>query len=90
MSRSAVRRFRRTITRLTDPVADMTDNVAMIHRHDDDERPMHHIEDERIDGLRLRQYSCDCGFAAAVLTKVEEEHQGTSWPFSFRMAPPVS
>jgi hypothetical protein len=90
MSRPTLRGFDRWWPGLVDPVADMTDNVAMIHRHDDDERPMRHIEDERIDGLRLRQYSCDCGFAAAVLTKVEEEHQGASWPFSFRMAPPVS
>ncbi len=68
----------------------MIDEVGMIHRHDDGERPMRHEDDERIDGLRLREYSCDCGFSAAVLTRVDREHPGTSWPFQFRTQPPVS
>jgi hypothetical protein len=68
----------------------MIDEVGMTHRHADGERPMRYQDDERIDGLRLREYSCDCGFSAAVLTRVPEEHQGESWPFNFRTSPPVS
>jgi hypothetical protein len=68
----------------------MIDEVGMIHRHDDGERPMRHGDEERIDGLRLREYSCDCGFSAAVLTRMETERPGTSWPFQFRTQPPVS
>jgi hypothetical protein len=51
---------------------------------------MRHEDDERIDGLRLREYSCDCGFSAAVLTRMETERPGTSWPFQFRTQPRVS
>ena len=68
----------------------MTDQVDMTHRHDDGEQAMQHIDDERIDGLRLREYACACGFSAAVLTRVGDENQGQSWPFSFRTNPPVS
>jgi hypothetical protein len=68
----------------------MIDEVGMIHRHDDGEQPMRYQDDERIDGLRLREYSCDCGFSAAVLTKVEAEQPGRSWPFSFRSPQPLS
>jgi hypothetical protein len=66
------------------------DEVGMNHRHDDGERPMRHEDDERIDGLRLREYSCDCGFSAAVLTRVDSERQGASWPFQFRTQTRVS
>ena len=68
----------------------MTDQVAVTHRHADREQPMRHIEDERIDGLQLRQYTCTCGFSAALLTTVSEEPQGERWPFRFRSSPPVS
>ena len=68
----------------------MSDEVAMIHRHADDERPMRYQDDERIDGLRLREYACDCGYSAAVLTRSESERPGPSWPFQFRTQPPVS
>ncbi len=62
------------------------DQLAMTHRHADGEFEMAHVDDERIDGLRLRQYACSCGFTAAVLTRVAEEQQGQSWPFQFRTA----
>jgi hypothetical protein len=68
----------------------MIDEVDMIHRHADGERTMRFQDDERIDGLRLREFSCDCGFSAAVLTRMESESQGSSWPFRFRSQPPVS
>lgn len=58
----------------------------MVHRHDDAERPMRHVDDERIDGLRVREFSCDCGYSVAVLSRVAEEQQGQSWPFAFRTA----
>ena len=67
----------------------MSEQVLITHQHDDGEQPMEHVDDERIDGLRLRQYACGCGFTAAVLTRVAEERQGESWPFAFR-APLVS
>ena len=51
---------------------------------------MQHVDDERIDGLKLREYACSCGFTAAVLTRVAEEQPGQSWPFRFREAPRVS
>jgi hypothetical protein len=68
----------------------MSDEVGMNHRHADGERPMRHDDDERIDGLRLREFSCDCGYSAAVLTRMDSEQQGKSWPFQFRSQPPVS
>ena len=68
----------------------MIDEVGMTHRHADGERPMRHQDDERIDGLRLREFSCECGYSAAVLTKTEAERPGASWPFQFRTQPPLS
>ncbi len=62
----------------------MTEQVSIRHRHDDGEEPMLHVDDERIDGLRLREFTCRCGFSAAVLTRVAEERQGERWPFAFR------
>jgi hypothetical protein len=68
----------------------LTDHVLMQHRHDEGEQHMQHVDDERIDGLKLREYTCSCGFTAAVLTRVAEEQPGHSWPFRFREAPRVS
>jgi hypothetical protein len=68
----------------------MMEQVELTHRHADGEQPMQHQDDERIDGLQLREYTCTCGFSAAVLTRVAEEHQGQSWPFQFRSPPPLS
>jgi len=65
----------------------MVEEVGMMHRHADEERPMRHVGDERVDGLRLREYTCECGYSAAVLTRVAEQQQGQSWPFQFRSAP---
>lgn len=62
------------------------DQLEITHRHADGAFEMSHVDDERIDGLRLREYSCSCGFTAAVLTRVAEEQQGQSWPFQFRAA----
>jgi hypothetical protein len=63
----------------------MSDDVRMHHHHaEDGEQVMQHVDAERIDGLKLREYTCSCGFTAAVLTRVEEELPGQSWPFRFR------
>ena len=56
----------------------------MVHRHEDEERPMRHLDDERIDGLRVREYTCDCGYIAAVLTRVRDEVPSERWPFSLQ------
>jgi hypothetical protein len=67
----------------------MTDQLLVQHRHDEgDQHVMQHVDDERIDGLKLREYTCTCGFTAAVLTRVPEEQPGHSWPFRFRSAAP--
>jgi len=68
----------------------MTDDVGMTHRHGEDERPMSHYDDSHVDGLRVRQFACECGFVAAVLSRVEDEAQGGSWPFSFRAPAPLA
>lgn len=69
----------------------MTNDVTVTHQHADEERAMQHVEDERVDGVRLRQYACDCGYTAAVLTRLEQERVGASWPFEFRSpTPPMS
>jgi hypothetical protein len=59
----------------------MPDEIDLHHRHPDTERRMAPGEDSRVDGLRVRQYECDCGYAAAVLSPVDEEEQGQSWPY---------
>ena len=61
----------------------MSDDVLITHRHPDAEQPMLSVDDTRIDGLRVRKFACDCGFGAAILSKVEEGQPGTSWPFTF-------
>jgi hypothetical protein len=68
----------------------MIDEVGMTHRHADGERPMRYQDDERIDGLRLREYACDCGYSAAVLTRLEKELPGQRWPFAFKSPPRVA
>jgi hypothetical protein len=65
----------------------MSDDLVVTHRHADGEEPMQHLADDRVDGLRLQEYACPCGYSAAVLTRVAEEQQGHSWPFQFRSAP---
>jgi hypothetical protein len=67
----------------------MTDEVQVTHRHGDNEEPMNPVDDGRIDGLRVRQYACACGFAAAVLNRVEDQEQGASWPYRFQTATPL-
>lgn len=61
----------------------------MAHRHAAVEEPMsavddRRIDDRRIDNLRVRQFSCGCGFAAAVLSRVEGEEPGLSWPYTLQ------
>ena len=68
----------------------MSDEVMLAHRHVDAEEPMRHVEDERIDGLRVSEYSCSCGFGAAVLSRVEEEQQGVSWPYKLPTPAPLA
>jgi len=63
-----------------------TDEVTLIHRHDDGEQSMTPVSDDHVDGLRVREYACTCGFGTAVLSKVESEQQGASWPYTMRDA----
>ena len=67
----------------------MSDEVQVTHHHGDNEEPMNAVDDGRIDGLRVRQYACECGFAAAVLSRVEDQEQGASWPYRFKTATPL-
>jgi hypothetical protein len=67
----------------------MSDEVQVTHHHSDNEEPMNAVDDGRIDGLRVRQYACECGFAAAVLSRVEDQEQGASWPYRFKTATPL-
>ena len=62
----------------------MTDEVTVIHRHGDGEQPMLPVGDDHVDGLRVREFACSCGFGTAVLSKVESESQGASWPYTMR------
>ena len=68
----------------------MSDEVQVTHHHADDEEPMNRVDDGRIDGLRVRQYSCACGFTAAVLSRVEDEEPGVSWPYRFEASTPLA
>ena len=61
----------------------MADEILISHRHPDGNRPMSTADEQRIDGLRVRKFSCDCGFAAALLSRVDEMEPGASWPFAF-------
>jgi hypothetical protein len=67
----------------------MTDEVQLTHRHGDTEEPMNTVDDGRIDGLRVREFTCSCGFAAAVLSRVEDQEPGVSWPYKFQPATPL-
>ena len=67
----------------------MTDEVRITHRHGDDDEPMDAVDDGRIDGLRVRQYTCRCGFAAALLSPVEDQKPGLSWPYRFESTAPL-
>jgi hypothetical protein len=68
----------------------MTDEVMLAHRHVDTEEPMRHVEDERVDGLRVSEYACSCGFGAALLSRVDEEQQGASWPYALPAPTPLA
>ena len=65
----------------------MTNEVMLAHRHVDTDEPMRHVEDERVDGLRVSEYTCSCGFGAAVLSRVDEEKQGPAGPTRCRRPP---
>jgi hypothetical protein len=65
-----------------------SDHVAVTHAHGGGDQPMQAVDDERIDGLRVREYTCVCGFTAAVLNRVEDEEPGAKWPFNFRPTSP--
>jgi hypothetical protein len=67
----------------------MSDEVQVTHHHGESEEPMNAVDDGRIDGLRVRQYACACGFAAAVLSPVEDQEQGASWPYKFGPSTPL-
>lgn len=62
----------------------MTDEVVVTHRHEDGDEPMAPAGDDRVDGLRLREYACGCGFGAAILSRIEDQTPGASRPFAFR------
>jgi hypothetical protein len=49
---------------------------------------MRAVDDDRVDGLRVREYACACGFVAAVLSRVEDEDPGTTWPYAFQAVIP--
>jgi hypothetical protein len=70
-------------------VQPMTDEVQVTHRHGDDDEPMNPVDDGRIDGLRVRQYACTCGFAAAVLSRIEDQEPGMTWPYTFQPSTPL-
>jgi hypothetical protein len=70
-------------------VAPMSDEVLITHRHLENEEPMDAVDDGRIDGLRVRQYACACGFAAAVLSRIEDQQPGMSWPYTFETSTPL-
>jgi hypothetical protein len=67
---------------------DPVDDVALTHAHSDIEQAMHPVGDDRIDGLRVREFACACGFAAALLSRVDDIDPGPSWPYAFPPAPP--
>ena len=58
----------------------------MTHAHGEGHQAMLAVDDERIDGLRVREYTCGCGFSAAVLNRVEDEEPSERWPFRFERA----
>jgi hypothetical protein len=62
------------------------DEVIINHRHGDAPTEMSTVDDERVDGLRVREYACSCGFAAAVLSRVDGEEPGKGWPFVMHQA----
>jgi hypothetical protein len=57
--------------------------VLVSHSHGDGHEEMRPVDDDRVDGLRVREYSCTCGFVAAVLSRVDDEEPGASWPYAF-------
>ena len=61
----------------------MTDDIEIAHRHDDEATAMRTTDENRVDGLIVRQFTCDCGYVAAVLSPVDDEQPGSSWPFAF-------
>lgn len=66
----------------------MEDEIVLTHRHDDAERhQMAAGNESRVDGLRVREYECPCGFSAAVLSRTTEEQIGPSWPFRWSTRP---
>ena len=68
----------------------MTDQVDMTHRHTDGEQAMQRVDDERIDELYVRQFTCTCGFTAAVLTRAADEQPAPRWPLGVESPPPLS
>jgi hypothetical protein len=67
----------------------MTDEVQVTHRHGDNEEPMNPVDDGRIDGLRVRQYACTCGFVAAMLSRIEDQEPGLTWPYTLQASTPL-
>jgi hypothetical protein len=61
-------------------VKPMADSLAITHGHANVDEPMRAASDERIDGLRVREFVCACGFVTAVLNRVEDEEPGARWP----------
>ena len=69
---------------MNDPTT--ADEVVIQHRHPNAEAPMARVEDSRVDGLRVRQFSCECGFGAAILSRNDPDEPGPSWPIQFGAA----
>lgn len=66
----------------------LVDEVLVTHAHGDAQQEMRPVDDDRVDGLRVREYACTCGFVAAVLSRVEDQEPGTTWPYAFQPAVP--
>ena len=64
--------------------------VSIEHAHADEARTMELVRVERVDGLAVEHYACGCGHTIIVLSRVDGERQGASWPLNWleRTRPP--
>lgn len=66
----------------------MEDEILITHQHRDTERHrMAPGNESTVDGLRVREYECPCGFSAALLSRNRDVDPGPSWPFRWRARP---
>lgn len=62
--------------------------VKVEHPHQDRGQVMELVRVERVDGLALEHYACTCGHAVILLSRVDGERQGPSWPVQWLQASP--